>query len=180
MKTAWFVLVAICIILVMPGMATAQQQGKEEMVSIPKSQLTPAQIQQVEETNLQNKIAAYGKWVGLGKEIGDAVNGSLGALTDQADKLSKTDVGKFTMFMVAWKVLGTDLIQFLIGVPFLFFGLIFWAISFRKNALPYLALAREQGDKKEYEIVEPGEMQQWGHVVALLILILVSMLVIFG
>lgn len=88
---------------------TTQNDGT---IVIRKSDLPPELLQQLESkrqlAEVSQKIEAYGKWVGIGKELGVAVNESLSALTIQADKLSKTDVGKFTMFMVAYKVLGND------------------------------------------------------------------------
>lgn len=71
--------------------------------------------QEAERQAMQHKVQAYGEWVGLGKEIGSAVDGSLSALTTNAIDFSQTDLGKITMALVIFKVAGEDLIGILIG-----------------------------------------------------------------
>ena len=89
--------------------------AQEKMVSVPESQLTEQQKLQISQQSVTTTIESASKWVGLGKEVGEAINGGLIALTHNADTLSRTNVGKFTMFMIAWKVMGTDLIQLTVG-----------------------------------------------------------------
>jgi hypothetical protein len=103
------------------------------MVLVPKSVLAPGQLEQIQ---LQDKIETYGKWVGLGKEVGIAVNDGIRAITAQADTLSHTKLGTYIMFLIGWKVMGKDLVQLLVGIPLLFFGILIWCIAifkFRKS-----------------------------------------------
>lgn len=173
-------LVSLILALVSLG-AFAQTKTSDEMVSIPKSQLTAQQLASVQQANLQSKIEQYGKWVGLGKEVGEAVNGSLSALTKQAEEFSKTGVGKFTMFMIAWKVLGNDLTQFVVGVPLFAVGFVVWIISFWKNGLPRQDLLSVSADgKKEYRTENPDSEQQIGHFVVLLIWGILCVFLIFA
>src|SRR5205807_1312407 len=104
------ILVVMLLTLSFAVFANAQaqsQSGNEDTVTIPKSQLTPEQLQKVQQEQLDEKIKTYGKWVGIGKEVGVAVNSSLESITNQADHFAKTGVGKFTMVLVTWKVIGT-------------------------------------------------------------------------
>jgi len=89
--------------------------AQEKMVSVPESQLTEQQKAELSKQQVTQTLETASKWVGLGKEVGEAINGGLMALTHNADTLSQTKVGKFTMFMIAWKVMGTDVIQLVVG-----------------------------------------------------------------
>ena len=64
---------------------------------------------------LQETKEIVSTWAGIGKEVGEAVNSSLSAVTDQAERFGKTRVGTFTMALVAWRVVGTDLIGIIAG-----------------------------------------------------------------
>lgn len=115
-------------------------------VVIPRSALTVDQKALIEQQVLKTKIETYGEWVGLGKEIGEAVNSSLSAVTEHTTKFAETKVGKMTMAIVIWKVVGNDLlgVLFAIAMWLAFFPLFVW--SFRKNALPYEVKYKEDVD----------------------------------
>ncbi len=154
----------------------------DETIVVKKKDLPPNLVADLETKNqiesTQKKIESYGKWVGVGKEVGVAVNESLSALTTQADTFSKTGVGKFAMFLVAWKVLGRDFIGFIIGVPLLLFGTIMFVWSYRRMCLPYSVLTKINEDKsKEYTVVNKEDLGsnevrlhfvgvRWAHILA--------------
>ncbi|HEU5114653.1 MAG TPA: hypothetical protein VFT82_02720, partial [Candidatus Paceibacterota bacterium] len=129
-------------------------QSQNDTIMVRKSDLPPELVKQLESqrelAQMSQKIETYGKWVGLGKEVGVAVNDSLSALTTQADKFSNTGVGKFTMFLVAYKVLGKDLLGALIGTPLLVAFFVVWIWSYRKNCIerPVLTSESKDGEKK--------------------------------
>ena len=159
-----------------------------EMVTVPKSALTPQQLQQVQLNELDKRIQTYGKWVGMGKEIGEAANGALGAVTTNAEQLSQTGVGKFLLFIVAWKVLGKDIIQFLVGVPMLIFGLSVFVWSWRRNCIFPRVVKVTKGEGKkivEYDQSEDWDEQQanylrWAHIGMLFLWVLMCMIIIFA
>lgn len=90
----------------------------EKQKKILETLLTP------EQTKLLNKLdsldltmiqgadsahqTAQDKYAAVGRGIGIAVNESLGAINKQAANFAETKVGKLTMLIVAWKVLGED------------------------------------------------------------------------
>lgn len=148
----------LLLLLVFSSPLLAQTTGQVEMVTVPKSALTADQLAQVEQRNLQDKISTYGKWVGLGKEVGEAVNSSLSALTSQADNFAKTGVGKFTLFMVAWKVLGSDIMDIVIAVPIMMLLTSLFIWSYRKSCTTRSVLVGVQADgAKSYEIVNRSD-----------------------
>jgi hypothetical protein len=121
------------------------------MILVKKSALPTAVLQQVQATQ---QIESLGRYVGLGKEIGGAIREGLESLTDVADHFSKTKVGKFTMFLIAFKVLGYPCIQLAIGLPLLLFGVIMYGIIIFKYCLPYRYLKSKENGKKTYDIRE--------------------------
>ena len=82
---------------------------------------------------IEKDINKIGEYVGVGKEIGMAVDTCLGALAYHVDKVSKTNVGKFTMFMVGWRIMGQDFVRYLIGILMFFTFISIWIWSWRKN-----------------------------------------------
>lgn len=131
----------------------ALAQENDSLITVRKSLLPSNILQQVE---TQQKIESYGKWVGLGKEVGSAVREGLGALTDETDRFSKTGVGKFTMFIIAFKVLGYPIIQLLFGSTIWLLGTVIAVIFFFTCFLPKKNLLSEsKGDGKKWEYKEP-------------------------
>lgn len=76
-----------------------------------KSKIEAAQTVQ----SIETKVNTYGRWVGIGKEIGTVIDESLKSITQRSNELANTKVGKFTMFIVAYKVIGMQLIQLIFG-----------------------------------------------------------------
>jgi uncharacterized protein YxeA len=70
-------------------------------------------------TKTDGQIETAGKWVGFGKEVGTAVNESLKAVTGTAVDFSKTSLGKITVALVIYKVIGSDIIRVLFGILWL-------------------------------------------------------------
>lgn len=64
--------------------AFAQDENK---VLVPKSMLTEKQLAEAEKGDLKTNVH---EWAGLGREVGEAVNSSLSAITEQANAFAKT------------------------------------------------------------------------------------------
>lgn len=109
---------AICAILIIaifvlgPTPALAQNQQQPRMITVPENLLSEELLDSLRaaqyQKEIEGKVKAYGWAAGLGKEIGEGVNESLKAITERTAEFAKTDVGKFTMFIVAWKIIGKD------------------------------------------------------------------------
>lgn len=98
---------------------SANAQTTTPKTGDPTSYMTPEQLAKYEAdirvAELQKKLDIYGNWVGVGGEVGTAVREGLNAVVDVADKFGKTDVGRFTMILVAWKVIGKDIMRIVLG-----------------------------------------------------------------
>ena len=125
--------------------AIAQQ---DEYITVKKSDL-PASTVKIIEAQQAAEIAVSGvKAVrtgvnSIGHEIGIAMDEGLGAISEHANKLADTKVGKFTMFLIAWKVMFNDIIAVkkeimgvIIGLLMFFLGsgILIW--SYRRTCMP--------------------------------------------
>jgi len=144
----------VCLMVTLISATAAMAQSRT--VSVPESLLTDTQkrLLQADQT-----VQIASKWVGLGKEVGEAVSSGLQAVTDQAVDLSRTPVGYFIMAMIGWKVVGGDFLQLIIGLPLWIIITILFAWSYRRTCISWRYASKEtrEGLKvtREYEIHEP-------------------------
>ena len=106
MKRFYGLLSILTLILIVGQPIYAQSQTVDNRVVVDKSILTPDQLAKLQADALTNQVveqvSTYSKIAGVGKEVGIAVREGLTAVVDIADKFGGTDVGKFTMVMIAW------------------------------------------------------------------------------
>lgn len=137
--------------------------AQDDSMSI-KLPLSAQQIQTIKElqklgmTIQMPDSVTQGKYSGLGKEIGLGVGNALAAVNKEVAAFGESKVGKFTMLIVAWKILGEDVKGFtqavfgmIIGIPLLiafnWFLVWFWKRTTTKTRL----LVSEEGKKKNYQ-----------------------------
>ncbi|MFH1689736.1 MAG: hypothetical protein ABIE42_05795 [Candidatus Eisenbacteria bacterium] len=139
----------------------AAQEAQPRTVSVPESMLTETQKAEIGRRDLAAKVEQYGEWVGLGGEIGKAVDGALAAVTDRTAEFAKTDVGKLTVALVVWKVVAKDILAILICTPLL--GVL-WVLTWKSYRRACMGVRRLKsraggwwvfGGKREYEYEEP-------------------------
>ncbi|MBI2120973.1 MAG: hypothetical protein HYT94_05115 [Parcubacteria group bacterium] len=150
------------------------------------------------QNEVKSKLETAGEYAKFGHEIGVAVNETLVALTEQADKFSGTKVGQWAMILVTWKVMAKDALElanmlfgYVVGSAILFGGslLILW--SYRKHCIPQQVLASKAEDgTKTYVTYVPHEKHQenewdtesWAvfHFVILILTIITGLTVVFG
>lgn len=156
-KKIWKIVV---IVLLLTALASAQTKT----VSVPEEELTEQQKARFLKDGIKSpSVENAHAWVGLGKEIGEAFNSSLGAFTDQADRFSRTNVGKFAMVVVAWKVIGNEATHFLAGLLELLVFVPFFCWSYRKTCMTRRIVLSKEGPfwnrKKTWETI-PYEVQE--------------------
>ncbi len=144
--------IIVVAILIATGWAFAQQTDQQEKMILVKESDLPATV--LEQVRMKQQLQSYGEYAGLGREIGTAINEGLKAVTEQTAKFAETKVGKFTMFIIAYKVLGTDIVQFAVGIPLLVVGLIIFVWSYYKNCIPRrILIEKDKEGKKRWETV---------------------------
>ena len=102
-------------------------------VEIPDSLLTPDQKAFVSQKTTQASVSG---WVGIGKEVGDAVNSSMSAITTQTNNFANTPVGKYVLWIVTYTVLKNLIIAIALVSTMFFFSAVFvgatYYISYRE------------------------------------------------
>jgi hypothetical protein len=98
----------------------------------------------------------------MGRAIGIATREGLAAVTTETAKFAETTPGKFTMFMIAWKVAGTDFLRaikgYLIGVPLLivWISIFYWWLKrVYHGYAKKVAVEKDGKQASEYTWVEP-------------------------
>jgi hypothetical protein len=173
--------------------ALCAQEGK---VTVDEKDLTPEQLAKAKAKQTMQTTGEYVKW---GHEIGVAVNETLTTLTDNTAKFAKTDVGKWAMFLVTWKIMAKDILMagnkvigYLVGIPFFAIGLLVCLWSYRRTCIPHRVIT-EKGPglwiwrSKKYEIYDPstqrGTLGQEGwvavHALAAAVIAIVGLFIIF-
>ena len=168
-----FMILALVFIVKM----TEAQTAPTETVTINKSDLTPAQIAKITAEEQMAKIETYGKWVGVGNEIGVAIKEGLTAVVDVSERFSNTKVGEFTMYLIAWKVIGKDLVRIVLGILFIIFITVIIFKSLRRMYPRRIAL-KTNGWKfwlpREYQLIKPETYDGYEFVKVLHIIMLAA------
>lgn len=182
MKKIIACLLSLIFVFAVTSIAWAEDSDNETMVvnksDIPKSVLT--KLEQKE------KIETASAYVGIGKEVGTAVNDSLKAVTKNAADLASTRLGHWLMFIIVFKLFGNIVLHTFIGLIFFITFTWFLIWSYKKNCMVRSVLKRILPDKtREYQIIDPKESSEfeniyWTHVVGFIIIIIVSILILLA
>lgn len=137
------------------------QQQTDALITVRRADLPPDILARVEEQaqlqRIDERVKQYGEWVGIGKEIGIAVNDGLEAVTEQASNFADTTPGKITIAVIVWKVIGQELMGFIVGIPLLI--TITWLFVWAWRALyrgKFVVSGYDAQGKKQYTFVEPA------------------------
>jgi len=175
----------IIALLVMLVVSSAFTQTQEKTYTVKESQLT---AQQKAELTVQQQKENVGSWVGLGKEVGTAMKEGLSALNSEVNKFSESPAGQFTMFVIAYKVIGNDAFHFVIGFPLLVVGFCVWVFFYYRNCVTRRIAIKVSGTlfsrQKEYSVVNENNnntnMNRWGHFAGLVVFLLICSIVLFS
>lgn len=121
--------------------------------------------------------------VSLGKSIGKAANTIITAATTDGQKLADSEVGRFTIFLVAWKTMGPKAMRMLFGLPLMWTLLVVWWWSYRRRCVRRAVPDEEAEDEsgiRTYRLFEPDEDVCLAHGWILLAIIAVSFFVMFA
>lgn len=134
-----------------------------ELITISKDQLTSEQLKKLEVENQLAEIEKYSQWAGVGAEVGTAIKEGLSAVVDVAEQFSETKVGQFTMIMIAWKIVGKDIVKivigFLIGIMFTIFIFRSYNDKFRGYRVRTKGHWLKFWGEHEFERIKTGEYE---------------------
>lgn len=137
----------ICLILITATFSVAQTvtvdlsklgtQARNEVIDIQKNQESTPE-------NIKN-------WVGIGKEIGKAIDEMAKSLNTNINEFAKTPVGKTAMFLLIYKVIGRDIARTVMIFMMYIFVVILLIWSFRKfHTNERIELKKDGNMKIEY------------------------------
>ncbi len=91
-------------------------QEKEKTATEMKAEIAALQSKLNDQQQKDNQFAS--KFAGFGKELGttmnsfvEAMDGGMKVTTTRVNEFAKTDVGRFAMIAIAWKIFATDIIS---------------------------------------------------------------------
>ena len=137
---------------------------------------------------VEKQIEDVGKWANLGKEVGVAVNESLSAVTKTATDFSHTGLGKLTIALVVYKVIGRDILHYFIGFVFLVFSIFLYRFIHKKFCVPQKILDEEvyneetKKTSKSWSYEKPEDMEEWKitNIIILGVCIVIFLITIFS
>jgi hypothetical protein len=192
------VLSALFSIVSFPAFAGQQapQPAPAEMVMVKKSDLTADQLAKVQANEVREQLGAYSEYAQMGRGIGMAFGEALRSVKDVTLELAGTDVGKYAMILIAWKVMARDVISmgdmvfgYAMGPFFFVIGTSILLWSYRRQCVPRRIVKKStrEGWKvtREYEMFEPnrdGKVSEWAlwHLAAEVCLVLLVCMVMFA
>jgi hypothetical protein len=135
------------LMLLLLSVAAFAQDG-DELVTVPKKYVSEQGVQKARATQKLDSVTSY---AGIGKEIGTATREALMGVVDVSDKFSKTDVGRFVLVMVAYKIVGQKALAIVLGIPIFLFGVGIWMYLLKRFMMPYQVLVKEDKTTKTKE-----------------------------
>jgi len=177
MKTTIFL---FCVLLLF-NCLFAQQ---EKTYTLKESQLTEQQKALAQSEQSKQSVSS---WVGVGKEVGVAMKEGLSALNEEVNKFSESPAGRFTMFIIAWKVMGGTALRAVVLLPLFIFGTIYFMFVFYRNCVNHRIVVKREGfslwGKREYAVANIAingdrssldlSMVRWAHFVAYMIFLII-------
>ncbi len=152
-----------------PAAAQAPNPNQQEVI-VKLQQMAPLPAP-------QTATQKANEWVDFGKNVGTAMDAGLTSLTDHAEKFSKTDAGRFTMAIIAWKVAGRDALEvtkyvtdtvlhIVVGIPLLvtWICIVLWFV--RRNFMTHTVLLKKSGSRfkgtleRVYKVVNEDELSE--------------------
>lgn len=128
------------VLISIPVMSLSQTNKNVEEILVSADDLPAEVLERIKQKkkleNITDDIETYGKWAGMGKEIGTAVGESLAAVKDVSVDFSNTRLGLITIALVVWKVAGVDLLRIAFATIMLAISWIFITRSYFKSCVP--------------------------------------------
>ena len=126
-----------------------------QTVSVPISKLTEQQKREFVGGSVTEQASS---WIGFGHEVGVAFNEGLGAVTDNVDKFGATRVGSFIMVVIAWRMIGLELMKIFVALFVWITTLAVLIWSYRKTCMTRSVLSEVLPDKtKKFTIIKADD-----------------------
>lgn len=137
-------------ILLFMALSTVWAQKDDELVTVPKKYVSRdafTETGQNAKTEAQSNAEKLFQYVGLGREVGVAVHEGLSAVAGDINTFAGTPVGKFTLFMIAFKIVGDRAIHLIIGIPMYFVVMGIWFYLYQRLFGGKMVVVKEDYDE---------------------------------
>lgn len=126
------------------------QVGTTGLSDVQKAELEmqAAKMREDNENSPQRALDTAREWSELGTGVGQALVSVSKELGMAADEFSRTPVGKITVAVIVWKVIGAEVVRKLSALLFLVVAIPLWMKYFRKLAVVERIEYHENGKKK--------------------------------
>ena len=163
-RFGWAIAVIGALFIGMGSWAVRAEGGGtgNETITIPKSMLNEKTLQTVEA-----ELDAKKPWLGIGKEFAIGLNGAVDVLKSNVYEFAATPMGKATIVVVGYKIIGHDILRTALGIVMGIFFILAGFKCLRKARGTELYVKSKTGfwifGKKEYGEREaiPDFLQDW-------------------
>lgn len=93
--------------------------------------------------------------IGVSREIGTAMNEALSSITKRTEQVANTGVGRFTLYMIAYKIMGKTVLKLLIGLPVLLIFMFLFIRWWKKIGIPTFDKKLLNENTYKYTLVYP-------------------------
>lgn len=164
----------VLMIAVMPTQAQTSSQPTGLEILTPDVTVING-VKYIPVSSIDNYLLVNNQKIGWGKEIGEMISQALMSVVNVAEKFSDTNVGKFTIGMVAWKVMGKEVVRILLG--FIFLGAITWLFVkvYKNTYVPKKILIERTPNgwfrrtTKKYQVITPETWEGYNAVKVLML-----------
>lgn len=126
----------------------------------------------IEEGNSIENIEKVKEWSELGQSVGVALVATAKELGIAVDDFSKTGIGRVTIAVIVWKIMGKEALRVIISTIYLIVGILFWNHYFRKLCV-IKSVTYENGKKTKVEHFDPSESMDGFRFIMLVVLVLI-------
>jgi hypothetical protein len=142
-----YLIPAFVLLIATPAFGQVSTSGLSE-VQKAEIEMQAAKMREDNENSPQRALETAKEWSELGTGVGTALVSVSKELGMAADEFSQTSVGKITVAVIVWKVMGAEVVRKLSAILFLFVAIPLWMKYFRKLAVVESIEYHENGKKK--------------------------------
>lgn len=167
-----------------PGLALAQQSVNVEGLNAQQVAEIQAQIEakktETPEGQVRATVERANEWVDIGEGIGAGVAAAARETGQVVNEFANTPVGKMTTFVILYKVVGKDIISFIVGSILLIAFVSIWLVYTNKmfSKEKTITINADKSRTIEYRDKEWSEGSVGACILSVLVLLVVSALLL--
>ena len=173
-------------VLLFPAISLAADNSSLDTSGLTQAQRAKlaAEIESMQE-DPSVKFERVEQYATLGAQIGEAFAETAERLGVAANDFVQTPVGKLTVALIVYKIIGKDVIGFVVGSLFLIVGTIIWLYVFRRMCLVAYIEYDEKGKKKKISYAQTNSynsnVHEWRAAIigAIAVIVAISQLIMW-